>query len=47
MIASIRTAVLAMVIFMVALGLAYPLLGVAGSQSIAPNGSDEIGRAHV
>jgi len=40
MIASIRTAVLAMVIFMVALGLAYPLLGVAGSRLIAPNGSD-------
>ncbi|MGK2956612.1 MAG: potassium-transporting ATPase subunit C [Solirubrobacterales bacterium] len=40
MIASIRTAVIAMAIFTVALGLAYPLLSVAGSQLVSPNGSD-------
>ena len=40
MIASIRTAVIAMVVFTLALGLAYPLLSVAGSQLIAPDGSE-------
>ncbi|HTU15491.1 MAG TPA: potassium-transporting ATPase subunit C [Solirubrobacterales bacterium] len=40
MIAHIRTAVIAVVAFTLALGLAYPLLSVAGSQLISPNGSD-------
>lgn len=40
MIAQFRTAAIAMVAFTFALGLAYPLLSVAGSQLISPNGSD-------
>jgi K+-transporting ATPase ATPase C chain len=40
MIASIRTSLVAIVVVTLALGLAYPLLSVAGSQLIAPNGSD-------
>ena len=40
MIAQIRAAVIAVVVFTLALGLAYPLLSVAGSRLIAPNGAD-------
>lgn len=40
MIDQIRTSLIAVLFFTLALGLVYPLLSVAGSQLISPNGSD-------